>query len=220
MKIVALEFSSAHRTVAVAELSEDRRATVLGWAAESGTLQTKALALVQAVLDQAGVGVEAIDCVAVGLGPGSYTGIRVAIALAQGWQLARGVRLLGLSSFDALALQAQAAGLRGRIHLVADAQRNEFYLASYELSATQWRLIEPLRLASAPEIQQRLAAKEPVLGPEAGRLLSGGQTLFPEAAALAQLAAGRTDFVPGERLEPIYLRPAKFVKAPPPRSLG
>lgn len=205
--------------MAVAVVSDDTQAAELGCAVQTGTLQTGALALVETALRQARVTLEAIEAVVVGLGPGSYTGIRAAIALAQGWQLARGVRLLGLSSFEALAAQAQAAGRRGRVHLVADAQRNEFYLACYELTATTRRLIEPLRLATLQEIQQRVAAKEPVLGPEAGRLLPGGQTLFPEAAALAQVALGRTDFVSGERLEPIYLRPAKFVKAPPPRSL-
>jgi len=40
-----------------------------------------------------------------------------------------------------------------------------------------------------------------------------------DAATLAQLASGRTNFVAGERLEPIYLRETKFVKAPPPRVL-
>lgn len=219
MKILALEFSSERRSVAVAEVSEGASATVLSCAAETGSQQTKALGLVEAALRQAGVAVEHIECVAVGLGPGSYTGIRAAIALAQGWQLALGVQLLGLSSFEALAAQAQAAGLRGRVHLVADAQRNELYLATYELSPTECRLAEPLRLASPQEVQARLAANEPVLGPEAERLVPGGRTLFPDAAVLAQVAAGRTDFVPGERLEPIYLRPAKFVKAPPPRSL-
>lgn len=220
MKILALEFSSERRSVAVAAVSHNTQAKVLGSVADTGALHTKALALVEAALQQTGVALEAIEAVVVGLGPGSYTGIRAAIALAQGWQLARGVRLLGLSSFEALAAQALAAGLRGRVHLVADAQRNEFYLATYDLTAAERHLIEPLRLATLEEIRARLAANEPVLGPEAGQLLPGGRTLFPDAAALAQVAAGRTDFVAGERLEPIYLRPAKFVKAPPPRCLG
>ncbi len=43
--------------------------------------------------------------------------------------------------------------------------------------------------------------------------------VFPRAATLGQLAAGRADFVSGEKLEPIYLRETKFVKAPPPRVL-
>ena len=45
----------------------------------------------------------------------------------------------------------------------------------------------------------------------------GSRTLFPRAATLGRFALRRTDFVSGEKLEPIYLRPTQFVKAPPPR---
>jgi hypothetical protein len=44
--------------------------------------------------------------------------------------------------------------------------------------------------------------------------------LFPRAATLGHLARDRFDFVAGERLEPIYLRQPRFVKAPPPRFMG
>ena len=64
--------------------------------------------MIESALRQAGLEREEIECIAVGLGPGSYTGIRAAIALAQGWQLARGVKLLGVSSAECLATQAQA----------------------------------------------------------------------------------------------------------------
>ena len=77
--------------------------------------------------------------IAVGLGPGSYTGIRVAISMAQGWQLARGVKLLGVSSAECLAAQAQAEKIFGRVNVVIDAQRNEFYLATYEISPRGWQ---------------------------------------------------------------------------------
>jgi tRNA threonylcarbamoyl adenosine modification protein YeaZ len=218
MKILALEFSSERRSVAIAEGAEPGQVTILGYGCQAGSGQTHALGLVEAALRQAGIEREAIGCVAVGLGPGSYTGIRLAIALAQGWHLARGVRLLGVGSFDAVAAQAQAAGLRGQVQVVADAQRNEFYVATYQLTATDVRLVQPLRLATAQQIQQCAQAEELVVGPEAGRVVPNGQTLFPDAATLARLAAGRTDFVSGQHLEPIYLRPTTFVKAPPPRA--
>jgi hypothetical protein len=43
------------------------------------------------------------------------------------------------------------------------------------------------------------------------------RALFPSAATVARLASGRTDFVSGDKLEPVYLRAVSFVKAPPPR---
>src|SRR5262245_8115231 len=120
MKILALEFSSEQRSVAVVH-GEKLVAQVV----ETGGRNTRAMAMLEQALQQAGLGRETLECLAVGLGPGSYTGIRAAIAVAQGWQLAREIRLLGISSVDVLAAQAQAASLFGSVHIVIDAQRNE-----------------------------------------------------------------------------------------------
>src|SRR5882724_9207269 len=111
MKILAVEFSSGQRSVAVVE-----HGRVLGSATETATRETHALTLVTRALTEAGLEREAVDCLAIGLGPGSYTGIRAAIALAQGWQLAAGearLKLLGISSAACLAAEAQALGWFG-----------------------------------------------------------------------------------------------------------
>ena len=52
--------------------------------------------MIESALAEAKIEREQIEVIAVGLGPGSYTGIRAAISVAQGWQLARGVKLLGV----------------------------------------------------------------------------------------------------------------------------
>jgi len=173
--------------------------------------------MVEEVLKQAGLEREQIECLAVGLGPGSYTGIRAAIALAQGWQLACEIKLLGVSSVEAIAAEAEVSGIHGRVSVVIDAQRNEFYLATYEIGDAARREIEPLRLASFAEVQGRAQSGEQLIGPELNKWFASGRVVFPRAAAVARLAASRTGFMPGEKLEPIYLRETKFVKAPPPR---
>ena len=66
-----------------------------------------------------------IECIVVGLGPGSYTGIRGAIALAQGWQLASGVKLLGVSSVEGIAAQAQAEGIHGCVDVLGGVTENK-----------------------------------------------------------------------------------------------
>ena len=219
MKILAVEFSSARRSVAFLERGDDGATRQLGRAVEADRHATGALSLVEQVLNAAGIEREQIDCVAVGLGPGSYVGIRSAIAVAQGWQLACEVRLLGVSSAECLAAQAQAQGWHGRANVVIDAQRNELYLAGYEISAASRKEVEPLRLASVAEAAARALAGQLILGPEVNRWFPSGKMLFPEAAMLAQLAAGRTGFLSGEKLEPIYLRETSFVKAPPAREI-
>ena len=212
MKILALEFSSEQRSAAALDTTMPKR---LGLASEAGGRTTRAFHLIEQALHQAGLEREQIDTVAIGLGPGSYTGIRVAISVAQGWQLARGIRLLGISSVEGLAAKALAAGLVGQVTIAVDAQRNEFYVAIYELASANPRPIEPLRLVSVDELRSR-STSDIIAGPEVGQLIPTARTLFPDAAALAQLAATRTDFVTGEELEPIYLRETAFVKAPQP----
>ncbi len=209
MKILALEFSSERRGVAVLD-----GGAVRGTIAATGHTPS-VLALVEEVLRQARLEREAIECIVVGLGPGSYTGIRMAIALAQGWGLARGVNLLGVSSAEALAATAHATGLRGPIRLAIDAQRGDFYRADYELSDVGFNLTEPLRIIGRDELLQ--SDGRLIVGPEADHL--GGTQMFPDATQLGLLSAGRKDFVAGERLEPIYLRETNFVKAPPLRVL-
>ena len=204
MTILALEFSSEQRSVALA-----RDGIVLSGAMEAGGYRvTNAFGLVEKVLAAAQISREEIEVVAVGLGPGSYTGIRAAIAVAQGWQLARDVKLLGVSSAEGLAAQAQAEKIVGRVNVVIDAQRGEFYLATWEISDRRREEISPLKIVPAAELAVRQAAGESCVGPEMER------ALFPAAAMVARLTAGRTDFLPGEQLEPVYLRATSFLKAP------
>ena len=222
MKILALEFSSPHRSVAVIQSAVDDPAAAGSAyeAVESAPRTSNALGLVEEVLRAARLERGQMDCLAVGLGPGSYAGIRSAIALAQGWQLASGAKLLGLSSADCLAAEAQAEGLLGLVHVVIDAQRNEFYLASYDIGAAGWRVVEPLRLTSLAEVQSRTQAGGAVIGPEVTKWFSSGRLIYPRAATLGRLGQGQTGYVPGESLAPIYLRPTQFVKAPPPRFIA
>jgi tRNA threonylcarbamoyl adenosine modification protein YeaZ len=212
MTILALEFSSLQRSVAIA-----RGGRVLAETSETGGRGTNAFGMIEKVLASAKIGREEIECLAVGLGPGSYTGIRVALSIAQGWQLATGVKLLGISSAECLAAQAQAEKIIGRVNVVIDAQRGEFYLAKYEISADSLNEIEPLKIFPKAEVESHTG--EIIVGPETTSWFPAGKILFPSAGMLAMLAAKRTDFMAGEKLEPIYLREANFVKAPPARTM-
>ena len=215
MKMLAFEFSSPQRSVAAAD-----GAGAVGEAIDTAPGNSmKPLALTEAALRQTGLEREQVECIVIGLGPGSYTGIRAAIALAQGWQLGRGVKLLGVSSAEGVAAQAQAEGVSGKVAVTIDAQRGEFYLAGYEISAGTLRVVSPLQLATLAEARARELAGERLIGPEVTRWFPAGRVVFPRAAMLAQLATGRSDFVAGEKLEPIYLRETTFVKAPPSRIL-
>jgi len=217
MKILALEFSSPQRSVAVIRREESSNATSASEIIEAGN--TAPFQMIDDALRDARLDREQIECIAVGIGPGSYTGIRSAISIAQGWQLARSIKILGVSSVEAIAAQARADGMSSRVNVIIDAQRDEFYLATYELTREGHREITPLKIVPLSEVQKHATAGEPLIGPEVTRWFPSGKTIFPRAATLATLALSRTNFIAGEKLEPIYLRETKFVKAPPPRTI-
>jgi len=217
MTILALEFSSGQRSVAVVRRLAGDASFIASEVVETGAGGTRAFGMIEDALREAGLEREQIEVLAIGLGPGSYTGIRVALSVAQGWQLAspdRGVKLLGISSAECVAAQAQAEKISGRVNVVIDAQRNEFYLASYEISAAARKEIEPLRILTRAEVESRAGANEKLIGPEVTRWFPNGRMVFPRAAMLGQLAMNRNDFAAGNQLEPIYLRETNFVKAP------
>lgn len=208
MTMLALEFSSDRRSVALA-----RAGVVLAEAVQhTESRATNAFALIEKVLAETKIAREEIKAIAVGLGPGSYTGIRAAIALAQGWQLARGVKLIGVGSAAALAGRAQSEQIFGRMNVMIDAQRGEFYLATWEISATDCREISPLKITSASEIEMGKAAGGIFIGPESV------PKMFPTATEIARWAQTKYSDV-DVALEPIYLRATSFVKAPPSREL-
>jgi tRNA threonylcarbamoyl adenosine modification protein YeaZ len=218
MKILALEFSSSLRSVAVLHFARDGRVHAQSEVVDaSPAASVQPFAMIEQVLHETGLGREAIECIAVGIGPGSYTGIRAAIALANGWQLANNVKLLGISSTECIATQAWAEGLTGGLSVVIDAQRGEFYLATYETSGGTLTEAVPLHIASRAEVESRIQAGEVLLGPDAAQFGPSTQRIFPGALMLGGLARGRGDFVAGSELAPIYLREANFVKAPVPR---
>lgn len=219
MKILAFEFSSPRRSVALGDAADAHHPRLLAEVADGVGGQRGALAMVEEVLAKAGVGRAQVDCIMVGTGPGSYTGIRMAIALAQGWQLARDIRLLGIPSTDALARQLWLDGRRGQVHLAIDAQRGEFYHAVYELEDGGETVIQPLAIVPRATLDAIIAVGDVVVTPENPPRPSKATAEFPTATALVNLAANQKDFLQGEQLEPVYLREASFAKAPQPRNL-
>jgi tRNA threonylcarbamoyl adenosine modification protein YeaZ len=219
MTILALEFSSPQRSVAIIRRDELHESTIsVNEVIETGA--NSPFPMIEAALRDAKVEREQIQCIAIGVGPGSYTGIRAAISIAQGWQLARGIKSVGVSSAECLAAQAQTDGVTGQVSVIVDAQREEFYLATYEIAVDGYREIAPLKIVSKEAVQQRANNGETLIGPEVARWFSTGKTVFPRAATVGTLALARTDFIAGEKLEPIYLRETTFVKAPPPRIIS
>lgn len=214
MTILALEFSSDRRAVAVVRSGE-----LASRAEDQEGRSTRAFRLIEQVLKEAGLEREAVETIAIGLGPGSYTGIRVAISIGQGWRLARGTKLVGMSSVDCLSEQARVSGVRGPLHIAIDAQRGEFYHAAFDLTDTDARSLVALHLATREEITRSARRERVWCSPDLVTHFPGSQGVYPDAAILGQIAVNRAPGVSESELQPIYLRETSFVKAPPTRSV-
>ena len=94
---------------------------------------TKLLPSIDEAVSAADLSRDDLACVVVGRGPGSFTGVRIAMATAKGVASALGVSLVGVSSLDAVAWGAWQAGVRGSVLVAADAMRKEVYPVDYSL---------------------------------------------------------------------------------------
>lgn len=107
--------------------------------------------LIEKVLGEAGWSPRQLDRIAVGTGPGSFTGLRVGIALAQGIAEGLEVPLVGVGSLQALAWAAPRWDERVRVPVI-DARRGELFLAAY--SAAGLELLAPQVVANADSAEQ------------------------------------------------------------------
>jgi tRNA threonylcarbamoyladenosine biosynthesis protein TsaB len=175
---------------------------------------------VRELLGRAGLAPGELDLVAVGLGPGSYTGLRIGLTAARVLAYAAGAGLLGFDSLEGMARGAPGEALR--VHVVADAQRGDVYAAEFARAAPH----EPLTRVSGSRIEPlaswigRLGEDGFVLGPgldssrihqalPAGLAIAGPELRRPRAGSLLELALdlardGRRDDL--WTTEPNYLR--------------
>lgn len=145
---------------------------------------TQLLPRIDEVLAAYDVSREDIACVTVGRGPGSFTGVRIAMATAKGVASALEVALVGVSSLDAVAWNAWAAGKRGSLAVVADAMRKEVYPVRFALSDVGIERLEADRVVKAELAAEELAADETSLQVTGDALRKYAELFVPCGAML------------------------------------
>jgi len=216
MKLLAIDTSTEACSVAlwmdgqVLERFEiaPRRHTelVLPWAGE--------------LLAEAGIAKSQLDAIAVGRGPGAFTGVRLAVALVQGMALALDKPVVPVSTLAALALPV--AGDGDCVLAAIDARMGELYLGLYRRDPERVLVVvgdEWMAPPSAPKLPTRerligvgsgFAAEERALATSLGdQLARVDAQALPHAADIARLAASafaRGEAIAADLLEPAYLR--------------
>ncbi|WP_324039250.1 tRNA (adenosine(37)-N6)-threonylcarbamoyltransferase complex dimerization subunit type 1 TsaB [Aeromonas dhakensis] len=160
----------------------------------------KILPMVQAVLDEAGVTLDELDAIAFGRGPGSFTGVRIGIGVAQGLALGAGVPLIGISTLAAMAQGAHRLDGAERVLTAIDARMDEVYFGQYELIDGRIQLVGE-EMVSGPAA---LVASRGTLSGSFTRVGTGFETYGETLAALAdELVASQVRFPAAEDMLPL-----------------
>ncbi len=201
MLLLALDTATPAVTVAL----HDGSAVVADVCAADPRRHGEVLAVfIDEVLRKAGAGRADLTAIAVGVGPGPYTGLRAGVVTARVLGSALDIRVDGICSLDVIAAQAVAAAGGAEFLVATDARRREVYWARYAADGER---------ADGPHVSRpaELAAGLPVAGegavlyPELGDRAVAPR--YPAAAQLAWLAVQRhTAGLPPGPAEPLYLR--------------
>lgn len=218
MRVLAIETATPGSSVAlvedVATLAAASRIDRMGHA-------TFLVPAIDFCFDQVGWSPGDLDAIAVDVGPGLYTGIRVGLATAQGLAAAIGVPIIPITSVDAIALEARTG--HRLIWAVVDVRRGEFAVARYRPvpggvvrdSVTELMSPEALRAHLESTSEDSLVVGDSGALPEAVFLglhwVKAGKPRYPYAVTLAEAARARYEkgeFPAPDDIHPLYMREA------------
>ena len=174
------------------------------------------LAMVEAVLAEAGVSLSMLDGIAASVGPGAFTGVRISVAVAQGLAFGAGLRVAAVTTLEALALQAVRSGA-AEVLACLDARMGEVYWGCFAADPAEGLVASSTARVGPPDsvvlpgagvyrgIGRGLAAYPALAALPNLKLEPGDGRALPNAREFARLGALRLNR--GEGLDPADLQP-------------
>ena len=206
--MIVLALDTALEACSVAVVSGGRPLAVRSEAMARGH-QERLAPMVAEAMHEAGLAFEALDRIAVTVGPGSFTGLRVGLAFAKAMSLALDVPCVGVGTLEALAASLPDWEAKPLLLAVLDARREHVYLQAFARGAPLADAANlPLTEALALRVRLGVTGSTSIVG--SGAVLLAGDVQAAEAlmavdpVALARLAAARA--APASRPKPLYLR--------------
>ena len=201
MILLVLDTAAGDCTAALYDSVQDRLLSSVVETIGKGHAE-RLLAVIDQALEQAGLTLDAVEKIAVTVGPGSFTGIRVGVAAARGFALSLGIEAAGVSTLSVIGLAAQENHPGQPVLAAIDARRDEIYAQLF--SATGEALTAP-RLLGHEEAANLARESGAVVAGSARALLVEGakvQTDRYPPLFIARLGMGDTALAPS----PLYLR--------------
>ena len=216
--MIILSIDQSTETGSAAILDDQRVVAARQWA-ETRFHRQLLFPSLKSMLNEAQLDLGAIQLYVAGVGPGSYSGLRVALAAARAMALPGKTPVYAITSAEALAWQAAESARVACVRIVGDARRDQWWtrcfrrVGSVMIGIADWELVHPrafqvgiVETVVTPD-WARIGAALQATVPPAVTLIT--RALSPDAETLGRLAAARmAQGIASEPLAPIYLHPA------------
>lgn len=201
MILLALDTAAGDCTAALYDSGQDRLLSSVVETIGKGHAE-RLMAVIDQALDEAGLTLDVVEKIAVTVGPGSFTGIRVGVAAARGFALSLGIEAVGVSTLAVIGLAGKEAHSGKPVLAAIDARRDEIYAQLF--SATGEAMTAPLLLSHEQAASLAGESGAVVVGSARALLVEGAEPQADRYPPLfiARLGVGETALAPS----PLYLR--------------
>lgn len=214
MKLLAVDTALDALAVALLRRDGDRVDVVASTETIGRGHAERLMGAIDALLDRAGTTLSEIDAFAATIGPGSFTGIRIGVAVVRGFALAARKPAVGIPTLEALAAEARLARPGRTVFALLDARKDEVYAQGFD---AEGRALGRAEVIAPALVAERARAADAILVGTGASLVAALADLevlaaptIPRIETVARLALARLDACGGacEKPSPLYVRPA------------